>query len=385
MWLLLLLFPSLLVSPQNGVIVQAWASTATNTAAAAASRFFVGRDHTRLASSDVQRQHHDNSRNIAPQLRLSSSSSSSSSDKENSNLLETLLNWFQGEFDNYRQCVEDRQNNLLPKEGGGHEHIHCTLVPVTRDSRLAAFFFDGVPTAIFRFRFYRLEPAAEEETMEAVDTILYTLAPELEGKLRACSDDPLQWPSIFRTHVLGQQKEQSTDAAMEDDITQSAIALDCVRLLPKCDVRWSWRLDPVLHAYAAQEEEQSHHDGIHAVMVHGQAVVESQMLPGQSILIKDQLSLWPDQLWIHDRGFDPDTGAYIYGNQRDVPYVLQRVADIAAASDNDGDDTKRVVVDDALAWTLGANYRTLKEYEDNMAVIGGPSRPPRPSPPPAKD
>lgn len=357
------------------VMVQAWTTSNTNIGA---SRL-VCRDHTIFSASPVV------VRPSYTSLELSSSSSSSSSppsspDKENGKLLDALLDWFQGDFDNYRQVVDDRQNNLLPKEGGGHEHIHCTLVPVTRDSRLAAFYFDGVPTAIFRFRFYRLEPSKEDE-MEAVDTILYTLTPDLEGKLRACSDDPLQWPSIFRTHVLEQQQEKNKGDPVEDNLCQTAIDLDCVRLLPKCDVRWAWQLDPVLHAYAAEEQEQSQHDGIHAVMVHGQAVVDSQMMPGQTILIKDQLSLWPDQLWIHDRGFDPDTGAFIYGNQLDVPYVLQRVADIVAASDKDDEDSStRVISDGSLAWTLGASYRTVEEYEDNMAVIGGPSRPPRPSP-----
>jgi len=65
-----------------------------------------------------------------------------------------LLEWFQGDFDNYAQVFEDRKNGLLPRDGGGHEHFHCTLVPVTESSRLAAFFFDGNPNRIFRFRYY---------------------------------------------------------------------------------------------------------------------------------------------------------------------------------------------------------------------------------------
>ena len=79
-----------------------------------------------------------------------------------------------------------------------------------------------------------------------------------------------------------------------------------------CDVRWTWSRDPVLHSYAAGKQQ----DGdMHAVMVHGEALVDSQMVPGQTILIRDQLSLWNDRLWIHDRGFHPHTGAFIYGNQ----------------------------------------------------------------------
>ena len=70
-------------------------------------------------------------------------------------------------------------------------------------------------------------------------------------------------------------------------------------------------------------------------MEHGQASVGSQMVPGQTILIKDQLSLWPDQLWILDRGLDSNTGAFIYGNQRNVPYMLQLMAIMGCADDAD--------------------------------------------------
>ena len=82
--------------------------------------------------------------------------------------------------------VSDRAEGLLPGEGGGHEHIHCTLVPVDpgllpslllrgaaeeeedgeerkegggrsrEEARLAAFYFDGIPERIFRFRLYVL-------------------------------------------------------------------------------------------------------------------------------------------------------------------------------------------------------------------------------------
>lgn len=261
------------------------------------------------------------------------------------------LERFQGDFDNYHQVVEDRRQGLLPKAGGGHENIHCTLVPVDIDSRLAAFYFDGTPSAIFRFRYYRLEPVDDDEN-EAVDTILYTLHPQLEGQLRQHSQSPLEWPRIFGAFA----------------------AQDKIRLLPGCNVRWSWQLDPQQHEYAINRQERQ--AGIHAVMIEGSALVDSQLQPGQQILIKDQLSLWPDALWIHDRGFDPDTGDFIYGNQRNVPYQLDRVANLGVV---DG-QLQRTVVDATLQWTLGEAYRTADEYAERVAGMGGPSIPSRPAP-----
>ena len=205
-------------------------------------------------------------------------------DKSNNNdppLWDELLTRFQGDFDNYNQVVEDRAQGLLPREAGGHEHIHCSLVPVAKTARLAAFYFDGDPTAIFRFRYYQLVPNEVDNT---VDTVLYTIDPALEGLLRQCPD-PMEWKRIF--------VEQN--------------GKDRVTLLQDCDVRWSWVLDPVQHAYAVSHHEQKddNDQGIHAVMVHGEALVESQVMPGVQILIRDQLSLWNDELWIHDRGFEP--------------------------------------------------------------------------------
>jgi CpeT/CpcT family (DUF1001) len=64
--------------------------------------------------------------------------------------------------------------------------------------------------------------------------------------------------------------------------------------------------------------------GLHAAMVHGSASLDSPMLPGQKIPVHDQLSL----SWIHDRGYNPDTTDCIYGNQRGIPYRMQRVTTI---------------------------------------------------------
>lgn len=253
----------------------------------------------------------------------SSSSSSPFSDE--------FLTSFCGDFDNYNQVVRDRQEGMLPREGGGHEHIHCTLVPFSRMSRLAAFYFDGNPKKIFRFRYYEIK---DDGNME-----LYTLDPELEGKMRM-EADPMKWPQIFSNH----------------DGTK-------IHELPKCDVQWNEDPDPVQHEYAVQAYP--NRPGDHAVMVYGEAVVDSTMMPGTKILVRDQLSLWDDEFWIHDRGFDPKSMNYIYGNQRGVPYQLERVTNMH--------NGERSAVNQELRWTLGSEWRTEEEYAANMNAIDGVS------------
>lgn len=268
----------------------------------------------------------------------------------------TLLDRLQGDFDNYQQVLQDRKDGLLPREGGGHEHIHCTLIPVHTYSRLAAFYFDGFPDAIFRFRYYQLVPHPEDETI--VRTVLYTLHPILEQLLRDAASDPLHWPQIFRQYQVAANNARSDPA---------------LRLLSGCDVQWSWKLDPEQHDYALSYDKQKLGSGIHAVMVNGEALVESQMMPGRTILIKDQLSLWQDEFWIHDRGYDPVSKQYIYGNQREVPYQLERVTKISSL---DG-DLVRTVTNKDLQWTLGSDFRTSDLYIAKLNAIGGSSVPPR--------
>ena len=404
----------------------------------------------------------------------STTATNSNSNNNNSNtnnhnlnhLWDTLLQRFQGDFDNYAQVVQDRCEGRLPGVGGGHEHIHCTLVPIpkiassslsssswmmmdddddtttttnsnnNRDTsaaaaRLAAFYFDGQPDQIFRFRYYHLKPNYDassclderneqddkndtvnnsnnnNNTVFSVDTILYTLHPALEQELRAASSNPLQWPAIFENF---HKATAATAAASNDNNNNNNNTVNnnnnkTTILLPNCDVRWSWHMDPVLHAYASNHSASTHPNeaAIHAYMVHGQAVVDSQMIPGQRILIQDQLSLWSDEFWIHDRGYDPDTGAFIYGNQDGIPYRLERVAEFDTASaasavvvvvdknnkdeNNANGDTQkqqqqqqqqRRVVNARLQWTLGPEYRSQDEYKAKIAAVGGPSGPTRP-------
>eukprot|EP00903_Cladosiphon_okamuranus_P007916 g7644.t1 len=80
--------------------------------------------------------------------------------------------------------------------------------------------------------------------------------------------------------------------------------------------------------------------------------VQSQNVAGLEILVKDDLRVWSDQLWVNDRGFDRE-GNFLYGNQRSVPYKM-----------------RRVVAPGPLAWTLGPEHRTKEAYAEKMSAIG---------------
>jgi len=316
-------------------------------------------------------------------------STSSATHQQKGPVWQRLSECFRGDFDNYAQVLEDRKQNLEPREGGGHEHFHCTLVPLTESTRLAAFYFDGNPDRIFRFRYYELVPAPNDSNdndtnndsndnnndsndndndNEAVEMYLNTLHPDLERLLKSHATDPLCWPDVFENFqpaVRGEPK---------------------VTVLQQCEISWSREIDPVQHSYLADnndnDNDNDNDDSLHAVMIHGPTVVDSTIVPGMRIRIVDQLSLYRDVFYINDRGFDPVTGAFIYGNQREVPYRLERVSTIRKDGGGDGDGDggggggallQRRVVNPDLEWTIGPDFRTAEEYDRKLRAIGGPS------------
>jgi len=274
-----------------------------------------------------------------------------------------FLDRFQGDFDNYDQVVEDRQNGLTPREGGGHENIHCTLLPLppplSEDNEneesnssnnstnimgrvVAAFYFNGMPQQIFRLRLYTLY-----QIDDGVQMVLNTFQLDVE---RVLKETPMhQWSDTIQQQLL---QKQSWDKLLVN--------------LPECDIIWTEQPDPKQHAYAYNNNP---YDAYHAVMLAGPngTTVASQVIPGMYINIRDELSLWKNEFWINDRGLDPqNVSSFIYGNQRGIPYKLKRVTQ----NNNIFRQWKpRMIHDPKLAWTLGPDHRTEFDYQQMMNEI----------------
>ena len=340
-------------------------------------------------------------------------------------LLSTLLSRFQGDFDNYNQVYADRSNGLLPREGGGHEHFHVTLLPLPaaiipehlfplsglvsetetetkmeRGAVVAAYYFDGMPNRIFRLRMYTLssckvgagasagdagDAGDADVEREEVHMKLYTFDPKLEGELRQESEDVVdKWVDIISDHLVVQDADGNGNGDGDDDFDQQELFQE----LERCDIVWTSEPDPVRHAYLEDyafpedNDKQTTTNGIdnpdpvHAIMVNdhekGGVLLESQMMPGSFLRIQDELSLWENQLWINDRGHDAESKTMVYGNWEGVPYQMDRVATISTPdSETESESLQRKIVDSSLRWTLGDKWRSEEEYESNMAAVGG--------------
>ncbi|KAL3770933.1 hypothetical protein ACHAW5_006808 [Stephanodiscus triporus] len=344
-----------------------------------------------------------------------------------------LLSMFQGDFDNYYQVVQDRMHELTPGEGGGHEHIHCTLVPCPKyyaendnDEKnlpcqshwvLAAFYFNGNPLQIFRFRLYQLMPPPSENL--PVRMKLNTLSPLLEKQLRGCAEQPcLWWKEVWNVWCRDDSKIlQRYDAAIhaEEWNRFQNLGLPTMALpLEGCDVLWDPNWDPLKHSYlytndycdypncgessaaadASAQPALPAGKSCHATMEAGSAgaIVDSiSLIPGKRILIKDELSLWKDEFWINDRGYDPDHEImdemhhnqpgnafddvdmpFVYGNRMGVPYKLQRVSNFVDGTTNQepfGLQLKRIIANSDFEWTLGEKYRTPDMLREKMQKL----------------
>lgn len=300
-------------------------------------------------------------------------------------LFDDLMQRFQGDFDNYNQVVSDREKDLTPGPGGGHEHIHCTLVPecmplsvgtsMDEDGAfedcyegqreawiLAAYYFDALPNRIFRFRVYQL---LEQDDCEDVVMKLFTLSSSVEGMLRKESSEPLRWWEMINDY---RSKKDGTSK------------YDFCEILSGCDVLWRRDADKVRHAYLFSNGDSimDHAKPIpsikeavaHAYMVNPSIEIDSQMVPGVKLRIKDELSLWDEELWINDRGFDLE-GNFVYGNQRGFPYRLERVTEIVGPRNLFVDDIERRICDESLKWTLGPSFRTDDTLNWKLDQIGG--------------
>jgi len=303
-----------------------------------------------------------------------------SSHESKAQFFSNLLSRFQGDFDNYRQVLSDRRKGLYPRESGGHEHFHCSLLPIPhsllppnlfgntdnnyRGAVLASYYLDGMPQRVFRLRLYTFE-GNEGENDIGVKMKLFLPNSELEGKLKETSNTAIESWNLILSEYLEQNKGNSNQ---EDALVE----------LKRCDILWSNVPHPIRHSYLPQEEKGYNVDSsaYHAIMIYdhekGGVRLKSQMIPGTYIHVQDELSLWEDELWINDRGFTSN-GERVYGNWRDVPYKMQRLTNVIIRKSGLQFEWERKNVDPSISWTLGDEWRTKDEYDSKMTAIGGVS------------
>jgi CpeT/CpcT family (DUF1001) len=207
-----------------------------------------------------------------------------------------FLAFFQGEFDNYEQIAEQRAKGIFPVDGGGHEHIHCSLTVLNEDMLFARYYFNGDPSVVFRSRLYRIYVSDTSES-DVIEMRIFRFYEETERKLKASNYDisAVEW----------------------DDG-------DVYDWLQGCEVFWE-RYEPPMGTEDAGCRQLGIADGPRFVgyMKGGGCELYSREIDGR-IRVMDDLLLTSRDLWVADRGFD-ESGQFVYGNRRGIPYQMKRV------------------------------------------------------------
>lgn len=205
-------------------------------------------------------------------------------------LLEGFLKHFDGHFDNHEQVATNEEAGLTPRHGGGHEHIHCVVRPVTvlgadagSAHAIATYYFNGDPSSVFRERLYTFEMLqADKQFGACVRMSIYKLRDSVSARVLA-------------------------DGDVEDIGLSAACDLSDELHVPEADVFWRW----------AGERFEGH------MRTEGITIVSERS--GREIIVRDDVQLWADALWVNDRGHDAETGDYVYGNVHGIPYKMSRV------------------------------------------------------------
>jgi hypothetical protein len=187
--------------------------------------------------------------------------------------LKLLMKLFEGEFDNYAQVWEEKEQ----KAQHPHEHIHSIFARVNLPAVGEQVFYvkqymNGDPTKIYRTRLYSFAPNEKEK---AIELRIYTFPDE-----KAVNDAHL------------------------DQTKLAGLTLDKLKATPGCEVYWQ----------RSGEEFKG--------TMKPTCRVNSARL-GKTIIITDDLKLTPEEIWINDQAKD-EAGGYVFGNKSGVPHKLKR-------------------------------------------------------------
>lgn len=196
-----------------------------------------------------------------------------------------IQSWFRGKYDNLKQAEADKLGKPDIK-GYRHEYVTAEFYdhPLYTSSEQAIMtvkYYYGTNTSdVFRFRYYQFL-----EDSNGQGTIMKIFRP------------PKEWTFIPRVY----------------DDSRTFPPVEFFEYLQGCDVRWMSSVDKISNKF---------YDG---ELVEGKCEVCSQFNASISLVIKDELKLWNNELWINDRVFTKD-GKMIIGNIENIPYKLQRVS-----------------------------------------------------------
>ena len=191
-------------------------------------------------------------------------------------------NWITGLYDNRKQATSAAAAGKFTAQEGGHEYVSARIRqhPSIGNIVIASYYFENDVSKTFRYRFY--EFVKNDESSGGKDIIMKLYRPLLDTEEK-----------------LKQLSYKIPDVLLPDIHTD-------FEYLQGCDVLWKKSLS----CYTG-------------TLVNGECRLCSLTRPDVELIIKDELKLWKNALWINDQVYTA-AGQQIIGNRDGIPYKMEK-------------------------------------------------------------
>jgi CpeT/CpcT family (DUF1001) len=186
--------------------------------------------------------------------------------------LKEMLSWFTGEFDNFQQVWQEKEDKIA--DSLLHEHIHSIFMPVSMPA--VKQYMNGDTDNIYRMRVYNF---SEDKNENAIRLDIFTFKKKSDETTYKNAN---LTPSVLTT--LEPQNFTSTTG---------------------CGV--FWRKEGTAFIGSMKEK----------------ACNFISKRSDKKIFVTDSLRLTPDQIWIRDEAYD-ETGGYVFGHKAKIHHKLIR-------------------------------------------------------------
>jgi hypothetical protein len=193
--------------------------------------------------------------------------------------LKEMLSMFTGEFDNFQQVWQEKEDKVA--DSLRHEHIHSIFMPVSMPAVGANVFFvkqymDGDTNNIYRMRVYSF---SEDKIEKAIRLDIFTFKEKTD-----------------ETTYKNANRDPSVLTALKPENFTSTTG---------CGVYW--RKEGAAFIGSMKEK----------------ACSFMSKRSGKKIFVTDSLRLTADQIWIRDEAYD-ETGGYVFGHKGKIHHKLTR-------------------------------------------------------------
>lgn len=220
-----------------------------------------------------------------------------------------VIKWMIGKYDNILQATGDAKRGKPTAALGGHEHVTSSfqLYPLTNDSIVASFTFANDSKKTFRFRMYKFDDyflsktSSSRISQKVVRMKIYRPLPQTELQLK---ENDYNISRYLPPPTLEFYEEMSGCDVIWELNKFKYFLLRISRIIPWLRLKFVY--------YRGR-------------LMNGECEICSTSKPDVKLIVKDDLKLWENRIWINDQVYNRQ-GERIIGNTKGIPYKFDKIA-----------------------------------------------------------